>query len=82
MPRTTTYLELSQDGAGAHKFYEVTVEGAVVSVRYGRIGADGQSQTSSFPSEAKAQAAQPGRSARRSARATRPRSEGSARQGR
>ncbi|MFN1190525.1 WGR domain-containing protein [[Kitasatospora] papulosa] len=57
MPRTTTYLELSQDGAGAHKFYEVAVEGTEVTVRYGRIGADGQSQTSAFPSEAKAQAA-------------------------
>ncbi|MFJ1746086.1 WGR domain-containing protein [Streptomyces sp. NPDC088116] len=52
-----TYLELSQDGAGAHKFYEVTVEGTVVSVRYGRIGAAGQAQTSTFPTEAKAQAA-------------------------
>ncbi|MEV7307607.1 WGR domain-containing protein [Streptomyces microflavus] len=34
---TTTYLELSQEGAGAHKFYEVTVDGLVVTVRYGRI---------------------------------------------
>lgn len=57
MSRTTTYLELSQDGEGAHKFYEVTVDGTVVSVRYGRIGASGQLQTSSFPTEAKAQAA-------------------------
>ncbi|MDX3849182.1 WGR domain-containing protein [Streptomyces sp. AK02-01A] len=57
MPRATTYLELSQDGAGAHKFYEVTVEGTVVSVRYGRIGASGQSGTSTFPTEAKARAA-------------------------
>ncbi|MEU1282570.1 WGR domain-containing protein [Streptomyces sp. NPDC005805] len=57
MSRTTTYLELSQDGGGAHKFYEVTVEGTVVSVRYGRIGADGQLQTSSFPTAQKAQAA-------------------------
>ncbi|WP_415951033.1 WGR domain-containing protein [Streptomyces sp. KLOTTS4A1] len=55
--RTHTYLELSQEGGGAHKFYEVTVEGTVVSVRYGRIGAAGQQQTSSFPTAAKAQAA-------------------------
>lgn len=82
MPRTTTYLELSQDGAGAHKFYEVAVEGTEVTVRYGRIGADGQSQTSAFPSEAKAQARQPRRSARRSARDTRRRSEGSVPHGR
>lgn len=54
---TTTYLELSQDGGGAHKFYEVTVEDLAVSVRYGRIGADGQTQRSTFPTAAKAQAA-------------------------
>ncbi|MFD7978011.1 WGR domain-containing protein [Streptomyces sp. NPDC059071] len=54
---TKTYLELSQDGGGAHKFYEVTVDGTVVSVRYGRIGAAGQAQTSTFPTAEKAQAA-------------------------
>ncbi|MFD3789264.1 WGR domain-containing protein [Streptomyces cyaneofuscatus] len=54
---TTTYLELSQEGAGAHKFYEVTVDGLVVTVRYGRIGAAGQVQTSTFATVAKAQAA-------------------------
>ncbi|WP_327298249.1 MULTISPECIES: WGR domain-containing protein [unclassified Streptomyces] len=53
----TTYLELSQEGAGAHKFYEVTVSGTTVAVRYGRIGADGQRQFSTFPNAAKAQAA-------------------------
>ncbi|MDJ0461718.1 WGR domain-containing protein [Streptomyces sp. H27-C3] len=55
--RETTYLELSQDDGGAHKFYEVTVNGLTVSVRYGRIGADGQLQTSTFPSVEKAKAA-------------------------
>ncbi|GAA2454624.1 WGR domain-containing protein [Streptomyces lavendulocolor] len=54
---STTYLELSQDGGGAHKFYEVTVAGQVVSVRYGRIGAAGQTQTSTFATPQKAQAA-------------------------
>ncbi|MFD8553923.1 WGR domain-containing protein [Streptomyces fradiae] len=53
----TTYLELSQDGGGAHKFYEVTVDGQVVTVRYGRIGAAGQSQTSTFATVEKARAA-------------------------
>ncbi|MEU2184532.1 WGR domain-containing protein [Streptomyces thermolilacinus] len=53
----TTYLELSQDGGGAHKFYEVTVEGQTVTVRYGRIGAAGQTQTSTFPTVEKARAA-------------------------
>ncbi|MGW7453179.1 WGR domain-containing protein [Streptomyces sp. NPDC054787] len=57
MARETTYLELSQDGGGAHKFYEVTVDGTAVSVRYGRIGADGQLQSSSFPTVEKARAA-------------------------
>ncbi|MFI1016972.1 WGR domain-containing protein [Streptomyces sp. NPDC020965] len=57
MAHATTYLELSQDGEGAHKFYEVTVDDTVVSVRYGRIGADGQSQVSSFPTAEKAQSA-------------------------
>ncbi|MFD5553875.1 WGR domain-containing protein [Streptomyces sp. NPDC127068] len=57
MARSTTYLELSQEGGGAHKFYEVTVDGTVVSVRYGRIGADGQTTVSSFPTEVKARAA-------------------------
>ncbi|WP_432002803.1 WGR domain-containing protein [Streptomyces sioyaensis] len=57
MSEGTTYLELSQEGGGAHKFYEVTVQGTVVSVRYGRIGAGGQQQTSTFPTGEKAQAA-------------------------
>jgi predicted DNA-binding WGR domain protein len=30
------------------KFWEITVAGCDVSVRYGRIGADGQSQSKSF----------------------------------
>ena len=45
----TTYLELSEEGEGAHKFYEVTVTGTEVLVRYGRIGAQGQEQRASFP---------------------------------
>ncbi|MBT2387785.1 WGR domain-containing protein [Streptomyces sp. ISL-11] len=57
MPENTTYLELSQDGGGAHKFYEVAVDGTTVSVRYGRIGAGGQAQTSTFPTAEKARAA-------------------------
>ncbi|NEA49949.1 WGR domain-containing protein [Streptomyces sp. SID10815] len=54
---STTYLELSQDDGGAHKFYEVAVEGVMVTVRYGRIGAAGQTQTTTFPSADKARAA-------------------------
>jgi predicted DNA-binding WGR domain protein len=55
--KNTTYLELSQEGGGAHKFYEVTVDGTTVTVRYGRIGVDGQRQISSFPTVEKAKAA-------------------------
>ncbi|MFQ6148326.1 WGR domain-containing protein [Streptomyces seoulensis] len=54
---STTYLELSQDDGGAHKFYEVAVDGVMVTVRYGRIGAAGQTQTTTFPSADKARAA-------------------------
>ncbi|MEU2226405.1 WGR domain-containing protein [Streptomyces sp. NPDC018347] len=54
---STTYLELSQEGGGAHKFYEVTVDGRLVTVRYGRIGAAGQTQTTTFATEDKARAA-------------------------
>lgn len=57
MSRTTTYLELSEDGGGAHKFYEVVVDGTEVSIRYGRIGVEGQLKTSSFASASAAQAA-------------------------
>ncbi|HEU5333655.1 MAG TPA: WGR domain-containing protein [Actinocrinis sp.] len=57
MAQGTTYLELSEDGGGAHKYYEVTVAGTVVTIRYGRIGAGGQTQTSTFPTADKASAA-------------------------
>jgi outer membrane protein assembly factor BamB len=52
-----TYLELSQEDGAAHKFYEVTVAGLVVTVRYGRIGAAGQTQTTTFATVEKARAA-------------------------
>lgn len=39
---STTRLELSQEDGAAHKFYEVSVAGLLVTVRYGRIGAAGQ----------------------------------------
>ena len=53
----TTYLELSEDGGGAHKFYEVTRAGTEVIVRYGRIGAQGAEQLAGFPTVEKAKAA-------------------------
>ena len=35
-----TYLELSEDD-GSHKFYEATVAGKKLTIRFGRIGASG-----------------------------------------
>lgn len=45
-----TYLELSEDQGVSHKFYEVTVDGPVMTIRYGRIGTDGTSKSKEFPS--------------------------------
>ncbi|GAA1782895.1 WGR domain-containing protein [Luedemannella flava] len=53
MPHTT-YLELSEDTGSAHKFYEVTVDGNEMSIRYGRIGDAGQTKTTTYADEAKA----------------------------
>jgi len=50
----TVYLELS-DGQ-SHKFYEVTVNGTAVTIRYGKIGTAGQSSTSTHTTPEKAQA--------------------------
>ena len=51
-----TYLELSEDGGGSHKFYEVLVDGTKVSIRYGRIGDSGQKQEQKCKNAAEAQA--------------------------
>lgn len=51
-----TYLELSEDGGGSHKFYEVIVDKTKVSIRYGRIGDPGQKQEQKFGSAAEAEA--------------------------
>ncbi|WP_018353103.1 WGR domain-containing protein [Longispora albida] len=56
MSTETTYLELSEDGGGSHKFYEVVVEGGTVTIRYGRIGESGQVKTSSFADLTRARA--------------------------
>ncbi|MBP2324860.1 putative DNA-binding WGR domain protein [Kibdelosporangium banguiense] len=52
MTATTTYLELSE--ASAHKFYEVCVQGATVTISYGRIGETGTIRTTTYPDVAKA----------------------------
>ncbi len=51
-----TYLELSEDNGKSHKFYEVTVDGAKLTIRFGRIGDNGQVQVKELPSEEKARA--------------------------
>ena len=42
-------------GGNSAKFYEVTVTGSDVTVRYGRLGTSGQTQTKSFADADKAQ---------------------------
>ena len=45
----TRYFEFV--GGNSRKYWEVTVTGSDVTVRYGRIGTDGQSKTKSFSDE-------------------------------
>jgi outer membrane protein assembly factor BamB len=54
----TTYLELSEAEGSAHKFYEVTLDGSEVRVRFGRIGTPGQIQSKTYatPEQAKREA--------------------------
>jgi predicted DNA-binding WGR domain protein len=54
MAASTTYLELSEDSGSAHKFYEVTVDGTDLTIRYGRIGDAGQVKKSSYSDASKA----------------------------
>jgi predicted DNA-binding WGR domain protein len=56
MAEERTYLELSEEGEGSHKFYELTVDDKTVTIRYGRIGDAGQTSTKSYPSAEKAKA--------------------------
>lgn len=48
------YLEYSDPNGAEHKFYEVTIDDVNLTIRYGRIGTDGQSQQKAFPSFEKA----------------------------
>ncbi|MGY0230700.1 WGR domain-containing protein [Longispora urticae] len=50
MSAETRYLELSENDGGSHKFYEVRIDGTELTIRFGRIGEQGQAKTSSFPS--------------------------------
>ena len=51
-----TYLELSEDEGVSHKFYEVTVDGCDMTIRYGRIGQHGQISSKTFATVEKAEA--------------------------
>ena len=44
-------------GGGSNKFWEISLEGDAVTVRFGRIGSAGQSQKKVFADDAKAAAA-------------------------
>lgn len=52
MSEEVTYLELSE--GNSHKFYEVKVKETTVSIRFGRIGDQGQTQSKSYPTIEKA----------------------------
>ena len=56
MPEEKTYLELSEVDGSSHKFYEVIVNDTQLTIRYGRIGDLGQTQTKSYPTSDKAKA--------------------------
>jgi len=45
----------SESGASSSKFWEVTVVGADLTVRFGRIGTDGQTKVKSLESPAAAE---------------------------
>src|SRR5258708_32808892 len=55
MAEEPVYLELSEEGGGSHKFYEVVVAGTQVRIRFGRIGDAGQTQASDYATAALAQ---------------------------
>jgi predicted DNA-binding WGR domain protein len=56
MAEEKIYLELSEGDSGSHKFYEVVINDTQVTIRYGRIGDTGQTQSKTYPSPEKAQA--------------------------
>lgn len=49
MPNTAASRRFEFVEGNSSKFWEVAVSGTDVTVRYGRIGSNGQTQTKSFP---------------------------------
>ncbi len=52
---TSTTRRFEFVGGASDKFYEVAVRNCEVTVRFGRNGAEGQTQTKTFPNAAAAQ---------------------------
>jgi predicted DNA-binding WGR domain protein len=50
MSNEVHYLELSENDAVSHKFYEVIINGTQVTFRYGRIGTNGRTETKTYSS--------------------------------
>src|SRR5260221_11291072 len=55
MAEEPVYLELSEEGGGSHKFYELIVVGTQVRIRFGRIGDAGQTKARDYSTAALAQ---------------------------
>ncbi len=54
MAEQKTYLELSETDGVSHKFYEVVVNDTEVTIRYGRIGDQGQTKKTNYATPEKA----------------------------
>jgi predicted DNA-binding WGR domain protein/outer membrane protein assembly factor BamB len=54
MSEERTYLELSEAGGSSHKFYEVIINDSEVSIRFGRIGDQGQIKVTKYSDAEKA----------------------------
>ncbi|MDX2096148.1 MAG: WGR domain-containing protein [Leptolyngbyaceae cyanobacterium bins.59] len=55
MSFNTTYLKFEDTISNSHKFYEVTVNGTEVTIRFGRIGEQGQTQSKEYATSDQAQ---------------------------
>lgn len=55
MPSTSTKRRFEFVGGNSDKFWEIESHGTEVTVRFGRNGTDGQSNTKTFSDEAAAQ---------------------------
>lgn len=54
MPNANQPVRLEYKEGSSKKFWEISATGKSVTVRFGRIGAAGQTQTKAFPTEAAA----------------------------